>query len=75
MYPLAPTIMRPITAQEQPIQCLISTFISNRSLEKMAVVTILEPLNMRKVEPEIKLSPMNCNVDEHASANAGMKKI
>lgn len=75
MYPLAPTIIRPITAQVHPIQCLSSTFMSNRSLEKMAVVTMLEPLNMRKVEPEMKLRPMNCKVEEQASDNAGMKKI
>jgi hypothetical protein len=75
MYPLAPTIISPITAQVHPIQCLSSTFIANRSFEKIAVVTILDPLNIRKVDPEIKLRPMNCKVEEQASANAGRKKI
>lgn len=75
MYPLAPTTISPMIAQVQPIQCLSSTRMLKSSLEKMAVVTMLEPLNMRKVEPEIKLSPMNCKVEEHASARAGIKKI
>ncbi len=48
--------------------------ILNNILENIAVVTILAPLNIRYVDPEIKFSPIYCSTDEHASANAGMKK-
>jgi hypothetical protein len=40
----------------------------------MAVVTMLAPLNMRYVDPEIKLRPIYCNTDEQPSAKAGIKK-
>jgi len=41
----------------------------------MAVVTILTPLNIIYVEPDIKLNPIYCKIDEQESAKAGMINI
>jgi hypothetical protein len=47
MNPLAPTITRPTMAEPQPTRCRFSIAIPKRSLEKIAVVTMLAPLNIR----------------------------
>jgi hypothetical protein len=44
-------------------------------LENNAVVTILAPLNIIYVEPEIKLSPIYCKMEEQESASAGIINI
>lgn len=47
MNPLAPTMTNPIIAHPHPATCLRSITIPKRTLEKMAVVTMLAPLNIR----------------------------
>lgn len=42
---------------------------------KRAVVTMEPPLNIMKVDPETKFSPMYLSIDENASAAAGTTKI
>ena len=56
--PLDPTIASPTTAKPHPIQCLFSIIIPNKIFEKIAVVTILAPLNIRYVDPAIRFKPM-----------------
>lgn len=38
-------------------------------------MTMEPPLNIMKVDPETKFSPMYLSIDEQASAAAGMTKI
>ena len=51
----------------------MTIFINN--FENIAVVTIDAPLNITYVDPDIKLNPIYCKIDEHVSANAGIKNI
>ena len=63
MNPAAPTMVILMTAIPQPIKCLRYSSILQRILPKIAVVTIDPPLNMRKVEPDIKTNATNCKID------------
>lgn len=74
MKPLAPTITSPTIADPHPAKWRFSITIPNSILENKAVVTILAPLNIRYVEPEMKLRPIYCSIDEKVSASAGTKK-
>jgi hypothetical protein len=47
MKPLAPTMTSPTIAAPHPARWRFSMTIPNSTLEKMAVVTMLAPLNMR----------------------------
>jgi hypothetical protein len=66
---------KPKIAEPQPIKCLISIFILNIIFEKMTIVTMLDPLNIKKEDPEIKFKAIYWRVVEIASAKAGRKKI
>ena len=70
-----PTITIPRIAIPQPTKCLFSNTIFINILENIAVVTIDAPLNIIYVDPEIKLKPIYCSIDEQESAIAGIKKI
>lgn len=62
-------------ANPQPKICRFQITILIRILEKIAVVTILAPLNIIYVDPEIKLKPIYCKIEEQESARAGIKNM
>ncbi len=70
-----PTITIPKIAIPQPTKCLFYRFIFINIFEKIAVVTIVPALNIMYVDPEMKLRPMYCSIDEQESAIAGIMKI
>lgn len=64
-----------MTASPQPTKCLlrIYNFISQR--ENIRVVTILAPLSIMKVEPDIRAKAVHCNITENKSDKAGIMNI
>lgn len=74
MKPLAPTITRPIIAAPHPAKCLFYITIPNNTFEKIAVVTMLAPLNIKYVEPEMKFRAIYCSPEDRVSDMAGIKK-
>lgn len=56
--PLVPTIIRPNIAAPHPTKCRFCITIPKRIFEKIAVVTILAPLNIKYVDPDMKFRPM-----------------
>ena len=65
----------PSTAIPHPTKCLFSNFILMSNLENKAVVTILAPLNIMQVEPDMKARPIYWSMLEQASDKAGMMKM
>ena len=71
--PLPPTINSPIIANRHPAIWRFYIVIPNKSLEKATVVMRLHPLNIIKVDPEIKLSAVYFKIEESESGAPGLK--
>ncbi len=65
----------PITVRLHPKYWRFCNFFLSNNFEKSIVVTIADPLKIRKVDPAIKFNPIICSIDVNTSDMAGMMNI